>query len=143
LKWYDICFVNKDTKNIYGDNIEEDHDVIVTLNFNNNQSIFEVPLGETKCVTYKLDKDFTYNWGFNASINLMKIASQEPKKIPINETHYMLQRGQWRMHPDVDSYAKPEINSIIVKNILVLISWCGLIWLFTRIRKFILKGINC
>jgi len=142
LKWYSICFVNRGTKIIYGDNIEEDYNINVTLNFNENQSIFEVPLGETKCVSYKLDKDFTYNWMFDAIIDLRKIRSQEPKKICINETHCVLQFGEGRIHPDVDSYAKPEFNSIIVKNILVLISWCSLIWLYTRIRMFILKGKN-
>ena len=45
-----------------------------------------------------------------------------------------------RLHPAVDTYAEPEKKSIIVKNILVFISWAGLVWLATRIHKFILYG---
>ena len=67
---------------------------------------------------------------------------QEPEKVYINETHYTYRYGSVKLHRELYSYAKPEINSIIVKNFLALISWCGILWLFTRIRKFILSGLN-
>jgi len=63
LRWYDICFVNYDTKMIYGDNIAEDKNVTLILNFN-NQTNFSLKYGEKKCIPYRFDKDFTYQWNF-------------------------------------------------------------------------------
>ena len=140
LRWYEICFVNKDTKLIY-ENGETDKNVNVTLNFNNNQTIFTVPYGETKCVLYKFNKDFTYYWGFEYSIDLGRVLETSKEKfIPINETHYIRQRGTYSLHPDVGSYAKPEMSSIIVKNILFFFAWSGIVLMSLEIIDFIRFG---
>ncbi|MFZ3077420.1 MAG: hypothetical protein WA139_03135 [Candidatus Aenigmatarchaeota archaeon] len=123
LKWYDICFVNNDTKIIF-ENGETDKNVSVSLNFNYNQTILIIPYGETKCILYKFNKDFTYYWRFEAPINFTRIAeTSKEERIYINETHYLKRKGTWSLHPDVDSYAKPEMSSIIVKNILFFFAW--------------------
>lgn len=142
LKWYDICFVNEDTKFVYLDG-REDKNVTVTLNLN-NQTEFVVPYGETKCIPQRFDKDFTYKWGFTGAIDFKSSELEMTKEcIPHNETHkYCFKKTDvGKLHLDVYSYAQPELKSIIVKNLLVLISWCGIIWLFTRILKFIRFGI--
>lgn len=135
LKWYDICFVNKDTKMVYR-NSEFDKGVNVSLNFN-NQKEFTIPYGRTECVTYKFNKNFTYTWKFLYSINFSKAFDGSRKTIFSNETEYITEIGSVTMKPSVDSYAKPELSGIIVKNILFLIIWSGLVLLFSSVIKFI------
>lgn len=141
LRWYDVCFVNNDTKTIY-ENGEEDKNVNVSLNFNNNQTVLIVPYGETKCILYKFNKDFTYQWRFEAPINFTRISeTSKEERIYINGTPYYFKRkGSWSLHPDVDSYAKPEMSSIIVKNILFFFAWSGLIFLMIEIKNFVRFG---
>lgn len=129
LRLYEICFVNKDTKLIY-ENGETDKNVNVTLNFNNNQTIFTVPYGKTECVLYKFNKDFTFNWGFDHSFNLSRVIETSKEKF----VHRVI------LHPDVDTYAKPEMSSIIVKNILFFFAWAGILFLSLEIIDFIRFG---
>lgn len=131
LKWYDICFVNRDTKLIY-ENGETDENVNVSLDFNNQTKIY-IPHGETRCITYKFNKEFTYNWGFAYSTDFSKMSWKVIPKTPYIITSYSL-------HPDVDSYAKPELSGIIVKNVLFLFAWSGLVLLFLEILDFIRVG---
>lgn len=139
LMWYEICFVNKDTKSVY-ENGETDKNVNVSLNFN-NQTEFHVPYGETKCITYKIDKDFTYKWHFEQSISINKMLETSKEKfIPINETNSIKQIASVTMHRDVNTYAKPELRDIIVKNILFFFAWSGLVLLFLEILNFIRFG---
>jgi len=136
LKGYDICFANNDTKNVYGN--RTDYNVKVTVNFNKNQSVFEVPLGKTVCVFYHLDKDFTYKWSFEPTVNFRPSESE----LVCYDT-ICGYKSIWKLHFGVDSYAKPERHGLIAKAILLFISWCSIIWLSTRIWKFIKEGRNC
>jgi len=142
LRWYEICFVNKDTKLFY-ENGEIDKNVNVTLNFNNNQKLLIVPYGKTECVLYKFNKDFTYNWEFDYPFNVSRmLETSKEKYISINKTHYIKQRGTISFSPDVDSYAKPEINGIIVKNVLFFFAWWGVVYLSVEIISFIRFGFK-
>ncbi len=137
LKWYEVCFSNLNSRIIYAPGIEEG--VNATVYFNINQSILSIPRGETKCVKFQLDKDFTYQWRLESSLNPEKLSKVKPKKVFINATHYSLSKTA-KISPDTTAYAKPELDSILIKNMLVLISWSSLIWLYTRIRKFVING---
>jgi len=142
LEWYEVCFVNNGTKFIYGNNLYEDSDVRVTLNFNKNQSIFEIPPNSAECIPHKFDKYFTYRWAFNYSINTSKVLDIEPRRIPINEEMYYDLRTT-KLDQEVYTYARPETKNLIVETVLVLFSWWALLWLITRIVKLIIYGWNC
>jgi hypothetical protein len=44
------------------------------------------------------------------------------------------------LQTDVDSYAKPELSGIIVKNVLFFFAWSGLVLLFWEVLDFIRVG---
>ena len=136
LRWYKVCFENKGTVVVY-ENGEVDKNVNVTLNFN-NKTIIHIPYGETKCVLYKLNKDFTYTWNFKYSLNMSKILETSQEEIvPINKTYYVRKLGTATLKPNVDSYAVPELSGVIVKNILVFFGWSGIVLLLREIKKFV------
>lgn len=138
LKWYYICFENRNTTIIY-ETGETETSVDVSLDFN-NKTILTVPYGKTNCTKYKFEEDFTYRWGFKTSINIKTLLEKsKPKIIPINETDYLIQQGTYTLHPDVDSYAKPEPFGIVVKNILFLIAWWGLFLIIRDIWNTVKK----
>jgi len=142
LKWYDICFVNNDTKLIY-ENGETDKNVNVIVNFNNNQKILTIPYGETECEIYKFNEDFTYKWGFKYTTNLSgALETSKEKFIPINKTNYIKIIKGPLLSPDVDSYAKPKKSGIIVKIILFFFAWVGIVFLILEIYKFCSCGFN-
>ncbi|MCJ7816628.1 MAG: hypothetical protein MUP55_02110 [Candidatus Aenigmarchaeota archaeon] len=128
LKWYEICFVNNDTKLIYQNGDSDSESVNVSVNFN-NETVFYIPHGQTKCVTYKFEKNFFYDWSFNYEINLTKMV-ETSKVYPASVT----------FHPDVDTYARPENSGIFVKNILFFVAWLGFVFLSIEIFEFIRFG---
>ncbi len=138
LRWYDICFVDNDTKMVYKSGFI-DKEVNVTINFNNNQTEFLIPYGKTRCTPYKFDKDFIYQWIFESNIHLDEILKTEPEYIPINETHFVRSWPGVTFSPSVDSYAKPEFNSLIVSYFIIFIAWFGIFLLFTGIYGFIFR----
>jgi hypothetical protein len=131
LRWYDICFVNKDTKNVYTD--RRDYNVNVTLYFNDNQTILEIPTGETKCIPYQFNKEFTYNWGFGTMLRIYS-SDLKPK---CNAEGWCYHQMMWRLHTDVDSYARPEFKSVFISNIIAITSLWGAILIFASVFKFI------
>lgn len=139
LKWYEICFVNRNTSLIYENGEIDAKNINVSVNFNNQTELY-IPYGETNCTTYKFEKDFTFIWHFAFPLNLSKLLDiSKGNIIPLNETDY-IREASASLHHDVEAYAKPELSGIIVKNILFLFAWCGLVFLFIQIYHFIKLG---
>jgi len=124
LRWYDICFEFIWSRITY-ENITEEANGTAFLDFNNNEDNITLSPGETRCIPYRVNKDFTYQWSF---------------EIPLTISYEDVVTGREKtMSYNTRTYAKPEINSLMVKYTLVIISWSGLLWLFTRIIKLIFR----
>ena len=130
--WCDLCFVNKNTILDYGDS-KDYKNVNASVNFN-NKTRFIVPYKQTKCIVYTCNENFTYNWFFSFKINLSKVYETESENAPINVRKFTF-------IPYTDSYGKLNINSILMIFGIVLVAWCSIIWLSSRILKFIRYGI--
>ncbi len=115
----------------------EDYNGNVILNFNKNQTVFVVPNNSVKCIPNRFDKDFTYQWSFNYSLDVSKILAAGPKFIPIDETHYIRRLGEARLDVNVNSYAQPEMNSLLVTYFIVFVAWSGLVILLIQIKRTI------
>ena len=120
LKWYNICFENRDTKLIY-ESGEVDTNVTVTVNFNND-TIITIPYGETVCKLYKINKDFTSEttFQFKTDFDFETMA----------------------LYGGIYPYAKPEIWGIVTKTFLFVITWFGLALIFAEIYKLLMFGMK-
>ncbi len=142
LQWYRICFVNEDSKIVYAEYQDPDYSVNVSVNFNEGETRLEIPIGEEKCIIHNLDEEFIFNWEFTYSANISKVYEQVPQRIDLGNGYYTYDYGSFTLDQEVESYAKPETKSIIVKNILIFLSWCGIIWLITRMIRFVKYGLD-
>lgn len=128
LKWYNICFENKDTKIIFPNGgIDENVNNLLTFN---NQTKLIIPSGEKRCILYKFNEGFTFEWDFGYLLNFSKIS------IPQGECSIVT------LKRDLDVYAQPEFKSIIVKNILFLFACFASILLLLGTINFIQFGIK-
>lgn len=136
LKWYDICFVNNGSRAFYGDIFKED--LNISVDFNKGQKSFEVRNGDTVCIPFRFDKEFTINWGLiwvSDGAMLKKMEESNIKKTGGNEYYSEVNFG---LEPFVAyTYAKPEKRSLIIKDILLLVAWCGLVLFGYGVIKFI------
>ena len=115
LKWYDICFVNKDSKVSYKNG---SYKINTTVKFNND-TLIHVPYGEKRCKLYKLNEEFAPEWFF---------------LIPANDFE--------TFNVFVYAYAKPEMWGLVAKIFLFIITWFGLVLVVTEIYKLVKFGVK-
>lgn len=138
LGLYEICFVDKGSRVVYGNH--EDYAVNATLNFNNKLNL-TIPNKGKRCVLQDINEDFTYDWQFNAEVKSDLIFKFVPeKKVYVNKTHYYKTRD-FVLSPRANSYAKIELRSAIISSVIFVISWIGLLWLINRCLYMIRNGI--
>ena len=115
LKWYNICFVNKDSKINYK-NVNYTLNTTVKLN---NDTLIQVPSGEKRCKLYKLNEEFVLEWLF---------------VVPPDDHD--------DVYLSVSAYAKPEGWGLVTKIFLFNITWFGLALGVTEIYKLIKFGVK-
>ncbi len=125
LDTYNICFEDLGSSIIYGTQLKEiDTDIIWIINFNNTINLTLNRYGENCNPIIKAGNNFTYGWGGEGKIDLMKL---QKYKIAT-------------LHPNTITYAKPNLQEIIIKTLLIIVGWGSFLWLLTRIYKMIRFG---
>ena len=115
LKWYNICFVNKDSKIIYKNG---NYTLNTTVKLNND-TLIQVPSGETRCKLYKLNEEFVLEW-------LFVFPPEDFENVNIF----------------VSAYAEPEIWGLVTKIFLFIIAWFGLVLIMAEIYKLLKYGMK-
>lgn len=135
---YEVCFVNKDTKLVYP-NGEEDTRINTTVIFN-NETEFNVPYSGEICIRYEIDRNFTYNWLFKATVNYTKVRESIPEKVYDNGIPIAV----WatKISPNTDSYPRMDIESFVRLYLYVFVGWCAIVLLIINIYKYIVDGID-
>lgn len=140
LEWYNIYFHNVGAVNISSSSGDKDYlNYTVIINFN-NESEHTILFNQTKIIPIKFDKDFTYRCIWSKSElekeeNFCKIYTMA---IDDKCNQVGLRYGCNMMA----EYASPTPNSSAAIFLLIFVYWCGLLWLITRVRKFINEGWN-
>jgi hypothetical protein len=136
LKWYNLCFVNKNTSILYGDGSESYKDITVSLTNLNNTQVMD--LGEKTCELYSFDDEIIYVWSFDWKLNTSKVSNSKQLiscDLEGKYYHCLHEQELSTLRPRVYSYAKPELYTSLVKWILLFFSISGAFVLLQSLKK--------
>ena len=141
LKWYDICFINTGKRKFFEKNDSDIHNTTIKLNFSNNK-ILEIPPEYMNCDTYEINKEFSYTMNVKSEMALKDLYELKNTVDFFNNMTYP-EILFYYTTPLITATGQPNRSTLIAKYFLVYIAFFGVLWLLTRIRKFILYGWDC
>ena len=121
LRWYNLCIEDKGSYGVYGDVISKD-EFEIWLSFNDGSKISVTSTKSKECKLVKVNSEF------KAVRNTIVTGD-------VDETIMAVARGEeyaFRFVHRLEYYIVPNLPSLIVKNILFLISWVGTVLLLKK-----------